>query len=84
MLSIEKDFLWTCTAIDHPLYAFKFEYNRCETGRPVITLDILLNLKNDRFTWCSGTLEGGYGYQFEGINVKEFYEFAKQRIEQIL
>lgn len=85
MLSIEKDFHWTCTAMDYPLYAFKFESNKYVSGTPCITVDVLINIKKD-IGWMD--LHGIEGNEYQladiKINSMDFYECAKQLIGRVL
>lgn len=82
MLSIKKDFHWTCTAIDHPLYAFKFKHRKTISGVPYIVVDILINVEKKQAS-INLYFEEEKG-KYECPSLEEFYEFTKQLIESVL
>lgn len=82
MLSIEKDFYWTCTAMDYPLYAFEFRSKIREetenTGEPLIKINILVNINSCRFSASTCILHDNYYRHCPKI--EEFYEYIIQQL----
>ena len=82
MLSVEKDFFWTCTAMNHPLYAFKFTSSDMIGELPKVTISIMVNIEKRDYYGNGKTIKGAKIPEYPDLG--EFATFAVKLVKQVL
>lgn len=79
MLSVD-DFHWTCLDINYPLVSFKFESLKHIEDTPKVTIDMIANLKTNKWYSDYALNKKSISYQEQKQLSKELFKYVKEMI----